>query len=196
MIDDPRFLTRMNIPRLYWGCTFDKVPGFCDYLELVQSYALKIDSHIAEGRGLLLHGPYSSGKSAMATLLLRSLPPGVWGLFVMAEKMAGYVINNERFSVEESFQERMRSVDLLVIDEVVLHDTDTYRDHVVEEFVRDRIRDKKATILTTNLAPSDFQSEYPALGEALIEAVVPVKIDGHNFRKDRANELLREVSPG
>lgn len=113
----------------------------------------------------------------------------------MAEHVAGYVIEKTRFDEDETYEERMGTADLLVIDEVVLHDTDTFRDHVIETVFRNRVREQKSTIVTTNLSPEEFQKQYPALGEVMVEAVVPVNVRGFNFRKGKAAKLLREVTP-
>jgi len=193
MITDERKLERMCVPRLFWKASMDQIPDKCGHKKIVAQFIEDLEEHVDAGYGLLLYGENSQGKSALATLIMRHLRMGRWGLFVVGESIPGYVIDKKRFDGDQSFVERMQAVDLLVIDELILHDNDTFRDTILESVLRERLLDKKSTIVTTNLLPDTIATEYTSLGQVMLEAVLPVAVAGHNFRRDKAAELMRTI---
>jgi DNA replication protein DnaC len=87
------------------------------------------------------------------------------------------------FDDEMNLYERALSVPILVLDELKLRTEAKGVEQYCEMLIRRRIDDKKCTIITTNHAPSVIKEKYPALYAPLMESVLPVKIEGHDFRK-------------
>ena len=193
LIEDERKLDRMGIPPVFRAASFAKIPDDCPHKEVVLKFAGDIEDHVRKGYGLLMYGENSRGKTALSTMLLRCLPKGMWGLFVVSEKIPKYIIERTEFDPYEKYIDRMRSVDLLVLDEIVIHNTDTFRDTCIESVLRDRVMDQKSTIITTNWTPDRLRKEYSSMYEVLREAVLPVQVEGHNFRSERAGKMMGDI---
>ena len=76
-----------------------------------------------------------------------------------------------------------------MIDELIIREEVRYTEEALEFLVRSRVDDKLCTIITTNHAPAYIEKKFPALLSALKEAVLPIKVTGHNFRDKIAEEL-------
>lgn len=189
------YLRRMNVPALYWGVELEKVKK--PQAITVSKYISNFVAYRKKGWGLLLWGQYGSGKSACAAVILKEAVIGnkMTGLWVFADQIPAYVIDRTRFDAQELWLERMISVDLLVIDELILHRKDTFMDTAIEMVFRRRLTAQKPTIITSNISPKQFEDNYPAMHSALTEAIFPVKFEG-SFRVDAAAEMAKEFKNG
>jgi len=176
-------LDRMLIPKLHQGCNLAAIPDTCAHKAHILKYIEDIETNLHEGVGLLLFGEYSSGKSALGSILLKAAATyGKIGLWVSAAEIPGFYINNTRFDADYTVIERAITAPLLVVDEIILFGDK--RDWHFERLIRERIGAKRATVCTTNLSPKKFKTQYPALAAVLTEAVLPIQIAGHDFRAD------------
>jgi ATPase subunit of ABC transporter with duplicated ATPase domains len=64
-----KILERARIPRRYWTATLDFLPPNEAKQKLV-AYMEELDKKLNDGRGLFLHGPFGTGKTAAASLVL------------------------------------------------------------------------------------------------------------------------------
>jgi len=175
------------MPKLHWEASIDKIPDL-PYKLTVLKYLGSIKERMVEGQGLLLHGPYSSGKSAIAAICLKTallLQFPKIGLWIKAKALPDYIINKTRFDDAFTMYSRAKSVPLLVIDEIQLRKNLGYTENMAEDLIRERIDKQLATIITTNHSLSTIRDEYPALYEILQEGVLPLKIEGCNFRQEK-----------
>ena len=178
-------LVRMRIPKTHWGASFDKIPNTCTHRTIVKRYLNNIYQHIQGATGLLLFGEYSGGKSAIASICLqKAAEAGVIGYWISAADLPRYQIEGEMFDEELNCYERARTVQLLIIDEYFMRREMKWTEDAVDALVRARIDEVRCTIITTNHAPSQIEESRPALAAALREAAYPVKVTGHDFRKD------------
>jgi len=185
MRKEKTYLQRMEIPELYWECSYDIIPKTCCHMEHVTAYRNKIEEAVEDGVGLYLWGDRSTGKTALSTLLLRDLIPlKKFGLFVMGSDIPDMIFDKKLFDLNTTYYSRLLSVDLLVIDEVIFTGKDSQREMIVETVIRKRGYDRKATILTSNISTKDMKLESPNLFELVQESILPVKCIGHNFRSD------------
>jgi len=157
----------------------------CKHRGTIRRYLDDIEAHILTPAGLLLFGEYSTGKSAIASLCLKEAARcGIVGYWISAGDLPRYQINGEPFDEEVSCYIRACSVPLLVIDEYFMRAEMKWTEDAVDALVRHRVDDRLCTIITTNHAPPQIQKARPALAAALLEAVYPVKVSGHDFRKE------------
>ncbi len=181
-------LRRMEVPKLHYHVSLTNIPDTCPQKEQILHYLKNIKNYLSEGFGLLFFGDYSTGKSAAACMILKAgAILGKSGLFMMCSAIPDLVYNNRLFDENESYYNRLKSVDILVIDELLFFKDQ--RDFLIEQLIRERRNALKTTIITTNLSKNDIKSVYPALYQVLIETVMPVKFAGHNFREDRRKEI-------
>jgi len=91
-------------------------------------------------------------------------------------------------------RDRALEVPLLVVDEVILRGKDQFRETVVEDLIRERTNRMAATVVTTNLSPTKISDVYPALAAVMKEAMLPVKVSGHDFRADLGADLEKDMT--
>lgn len=184
MVNYDLFIQRAHIPLLFKDASLDKLPDY-PYREEILKYAEDMPAHVCNGKGLLLWGHYSSGKTYTSIALLkRGVENQLHGLFVMANELSKMVVDQRRFDQKYTWEERMLSVPLLVVDEVVPKRKRQYVDEFLEFLVRKRRYEQKATILTTNKSPDEIASISGGLAAILTEACTAIEVAGYDFRKD------------
>jgi DNA replication protein DnaC len=174
----------MHLPEQHWDCTLDQVSPDLSYVPTIQTYIDNIGENLDKGRGLLLFGPHSSGKSALAAIALKAalVKTKHLGLWIRGSHVAGHKIEEDLYDADTTMYERCLEVELLVMDELILRGT-SKAENFVEELIRERVDTCGAMIITTNLTPKQVKDTHPGIAEVLLEAVEPVKIEGTNFRK-------------
>lgn len=189
-------MEHMRVPKRYWRCKLSKIPDECQHKGVIQRYIINMAENLSEGIGFLFYGDYDTGKTGSAVILLKAAcAKGYSGLYTAARDIPSYFSYRKEhwFSDGISMKARILDVDFLVIDELILHEGDTWRDTVIEEIIRDRAGKNLVNILTTNLAPvgtgTSVKANYPALHAILQECAVVVKVHGHNFRTEIKEKL-------
>ena len=178
------YLNRMRIPKTHWSASFSKIPSGCIHRDVIRRYLDSIEGHVKECTGLLLFGEYSSGKSAIASLCLaEAARHNIIGYWISAADLPRYQIEGEMFDEELTCYQRSKLVPLLVIDEYFMRKDMKWTEDAVDALVRSRIDDQRCTIITTNHTPTQIEESRPALAAALRQAAYPVKVAGHDFRK-------------
>ena len=66
-------LLRSGVPKRYLKARFSKIPETVRYGDSVKSYIKSLPGHLSSGLGLILTGPYGTGKTAASVLVLREL---------------------------------------------------------------------------------------------------------------------------
>ena len=183
-------LIRMRIPPVHWTCTIEKIPRKCPHKEAIEKHLDNSVFNLQNAKGLLLFGMYSAGKSGLASICLKyyAIKHRKIGLWVTHSDIPGYYIDKVMYDEDQRYVDRMESVPVLVIDEFQLRPDPGYVEWVVENTVRRRIENRLVTIITTNHTPSQLLERYPALSAPLEECLLPIKIQGHNFRKALAEK--------
>ena len=186
MISSEQF-ERMGLPKEFWTARLADIP------EPQKSAVAKfmVNRHfLSDGVGLLLTGGLGLGKSCAAAVALQSVALRVLrGLFVRADDVAGYIINQTHFDDAESYEARMERVDLLVLDELKLKKEDSFRDSAIERIVRRRLENNKSLIITTNLTPKQIQDAFPPLADLIRAFLYTVSFTGVSMRKAMATNL-------
>lgn len=185
-------LIYMGIGSRYWDA---KRSSFSPrQLKLMSSYLKTLDKSIYEGNGLFLCGENSSGKTYIASTLCKT----VWGLYRVASYLitapnlyGAWIKDSEAHpGSDETICQRVAKVRFLVIDDAGRE----YRTHSgfsetqFGALLRDRSRERKTTVITTNLMPKEFADIYgKAAGELAKECfdVVHLSEGGLRERKVR-----------
>lgn len=189
-------LQRMMIPELYYNCRLSQIPDeLCPHKKVIRKYIDNIEMNLVKGRGLLLYGEYSQGKSGLGSILLKAAAAHCQiGLWIRSDNIPGYVIDGTMFDKDFTMYERALEVPLLVIDELIIGETSRKADVYVEGLIRQRVNERQATIVTTNIAPKDLEKRFPALTAVMKEALFPVRVFGYDFRSKIAGEITHELS--
>ncbi len=158
----------------------------------LQSYLAKLPTFLKQGKGLMIHGPASRGKSALAAVCLKyAACLGVIGYWLRAVDLVEAKINNVMFDSSESVIGRCLSVPMLVLDDVWFrHGEDKFTGYYTDEVVRQR-RDKKlVTIITTNHTMEELKAAHSSFYEIWKECGWALKVDEYDFRGDKDKLLV------
>jgi DNA replication protein DnaC len=175
---------------MYWPATIAKIPDKCHHKGTVEKWCDDVAKNIEIPVGLLLMGDYSQGKSAIGSICLKAAASeGIVGFWVSARSLTEYKIEKTRFDDFQTVWERACSAPLVVLDEVQIREEAKYGEQTLEDLIRYRVENGLGLILTTNHGKDELIRRAPSLMAVLREAVVPIVVAGHDFRKERAKEL-------
>jgi DNA replication protein DnaC len=188
-------LKLMNIGKRFWGATRRGLTE--SQLIAVGKYLENLEEHIRRGVGMFLWGDNSVGKSYVGAVLCKA----VWGLHrvpsfcaTAAELKDAWIDDRPLFlESRETFCGRSSQVRFLVIDDLGReHRSSTgFAENKFGALLRQRSRDKKTTVVTTNLDPEAYKSIYgKAAYELVRECMVIQEMKGSNLRAVIANRNL------
>lgn len=169
-----------NVPARKSGATLAQVPGTPVYLTSIRTYLAGLREHILEGRGLLLWGPYRSGKSSLAACVLREVYrhrcPAFWiEAFELVDVYRAEGIDDER-------RDEFRDCPFVVVDDIGTEGSQEWRKEVLSHALRFRLERAGATIVTTNMTLEELQRHYGAKCMALWqECLTPLHVEGVNW---------------
>lgn len=178
-----------NIPQRHWGASLDVIPDGTEYKAIIARYFTDLESMIREGVGLLLWGPYRSGKTAIACLLAREvLRHCVSVYFTEAFFLVTGMIGENKAATSL----KMLRSGLLIIDDLGMEHGKEFTHATVDLVLRHRAERQRATIITTNLEPGGLEQEYGDKFMSISKTgLYPVKIDGKNWGEDEERAIRR-----
>lgn len=197
-------LERTRIPRRFWNTKYEQVPqSVHGYLG---KYLRAVDEMLDAGEGLLLWGPNGVGKTSIATLIgFEVARRGGTTYFATAESLRLASIERTMFDDETTVMERAQEVELLIIDDLGKeHRSESaYAERLIENLLRVRLAQKRATIITTNLPlVGDASKRIAGLNtvystsmlEVLRECVLPLDVEGVNQRIEAQAHLQERLA--
>jgi len=167
----------------------------------VKNYLLErnIDWHMEQGTGLYLYGPRGTGKSLMASLLLRrTLSLGYSGHWAAFPDLRAAKTNDWKDSERtEWFNTKIRSTTVLVIDDPGQESkSDKSLDFsrtILDEVIRYRMSASLPTIITSNQTPDNFRLLYGGNVDSLIqERMTPLHVPGTDYRPNMIPDSVQE----
>jgi len=159
--------------------------------------------HYLRGDGLFVWGPLGVGKTALAAVLLMELRRrGHSGLFVDTAELVERLMARDNFDLDTSWAERVREVDVLVLDDLGTehHDAAGMIERRLETIIRGRLQRKKPTIATCNTAPlrlgphKDGGTNKAGLyrqkfASVVRESLYPLEVSGPSRRDENAKAM-------
>ena len=147
---------------------------------------------IAKGENIVFMGPTGVGKTGLASsLLLKALQNGYRGLFIRAQDLFEDMFSSLADHSSRKLVNRLARMELLVCDELGYLNLRPEQSNVFFRLMEERYNQRRPTILTTNLAFSEWTG---LLGNvALVEALLSrlrhrchtVTIEGPSLREPR-----------
>lgn len=159
--------------------------------------------HMDQGTGLYLYGPRGTGKSLLASLLLRrTLSLGYSGHWAAFSDLRAAKTNDWKDSDHtEWFNTKVRSTTVLVIDDPGQENKSAksldFSRTVLDEIIRYRMSASLPTIITSNQTPDDFRLLYGGNVDSLIqERMIPLYVPGIDYRPNMIPDGVAEKKLG
>ena len=191
-------LERMRIPSRYWKSTFERLSddgGDESLRSLIAKYIANMSEMLRVGGGFIFFGENGTGKTCASVVLGKEFRRrGNTVLYMEAADLKRMVIEKEYFDESETFWDRARNVDVLVVDDFGkgIMDGTGFGASLFDELIRSRNARKRVTIITANIDPEDWIDELGlkiSTMKTLEECVIPVKITGANQREGSGLKL-------
>lgn len=187
-------MKRANVPSRFWNVKLSEIPEHLEYRDKVRKYLEKMDEMLENGIGLFLYSDENStGKTSIAVLALKqALRLRRTAYFEESGRLKAALIRAEEFEENTPIERRIRTVDLLVLDDVgkEYRTESGFAENTIESVLRDRSQSMRLTIMTSNLKPNKIEQVYSAdLAALLRETMIPLRISGYDWRALKAEEL-------
>lgn len=182
-------LDLMNVPKAAHTATWRKHDRSWGYTDNLLKYVGGLDNHLKSGLGIYIHGPYGSGKSTIASMILReAMFRRKFGYFLRASEWAGICINSP-FHADTNIllEDRIRDCPALVIDDLKIRAETKFIESNLEDLIRYRTDKRLLTIVTSNISPYDLASMMPSMAAVLPERYKYLSVDAFNFRTGKKN---------
>lgn len=166
---DKKALQASGIYARYRNTTFETIEaqGVPDEIRLqfdvVKQYADDLAKHLRDGTGLLLRGPVGTLKTSLAVAVLqRCIQLDRHAMFLTMPSLLDSIFSAKAVSSEDwrLFEDRLRRVPLLVLDDLGAEWTGGYIMTKVDAIFSERYNRQRSTIVTTNLGGTELQNRY------------------------------------
>lgn len=169
-----------NVPESKWGASLDSLPDILmvrSYKTRIQDYLSDLKGNIERGRGLMLHGPYRSGKSSIGAIICGE---------VLARRCSAYWL--EAFDLVDGWRwkdercDGFRTAHMVVLDDMGMEAQSGGVDWpraLIRESLKFRLERLMPVIVTTNMRPDEIAKVYGGKLMALFdEFMLPVQVSG------------------
>ncbi|MFA4971792.1 MAG: ATP-binding protein [bacterium] len=185
-------LLNAGVPLDYRGSTFEAWDHTVDRetesaMEQVRAFA--VDRKYREGSGLVLYGPYGTGKTRCAVSVLRRAAAD--GLSIWYQAMAELVGQFTDRDKGRKYAEDLLSRGVVLFDDFdKLASDNAWVQEQIYRVVSRLIADKKSVLITTNLTSiEDFARQFGgAVVSRLVGACQFIRFDGGDYRLRQAKE--------
>tara|TARA_R110000824_G_scaffold105420_4_gene249507 strand:- start:67 stop:705 length:639 start_codon:yes stop_codon:yes gene_type:complete len=183
-----RILRKFGVPPRFLRCRFEKIPPEgAEYKKLLENYVEKLAVNDKYGNGLIMVGPFGSGKTGAAAAVLYEATRR-WGKcrFVSARDL-GRIANDYSLEKQRHWKD-LRRYQFVVIDEVGCEEKnkDTRESQLIkqatEDLVRHRYDNELPTILTTNMQVPGLMGRYECLASLFMDSYQFVPVIGVDWR--------------
>ncbi len=184
------------IDKRYENCSFETITVTDDnrkQVRICKRYAVKFEELYKSNQGLLLYGDVGTGKTVLACCIANYLMEHLHSVY--STSFVEILRHSQGFNhdeKEEIIQRRMRTAELVILDDLGAERGTDYGLEVVYNIIDGRYRSGKPMIVTTNLSLIQMQNpddvRYARIYQRVLHVCYPVMFAGKSFRlKEAAN---------
>lgn len=183
-----RIMVVIGVPKRYRDCRLVEIPKGADYLAGLNIFVETLVERDKRGDGLILFGPYGTGKTGGAvSVLYEAIKRGCRCRFVSARDLG-------RISFDFDSEQRQRWADLrryqlVVIDEVATEKGSETTSHeqtktarATSDLIRHRYDNELMTIVTTNAGIRELLVHYPDISSLIRHSYRTLLVNGVDWR--------------
>ncbi len=163
----------------------DQVPNVA--IAMANDYLENADYYIGQGVGLHFHGDRGTGKTLLATVLLKQmLNEGVDGHFIAFDQMVRmYMSSWKDEKKREWFEAMVRNSPLLVVDDIGKEYKGLVKvsSTMIDNVFRTRVNNALPTIITTNLTLDELRESYGSSLETIAGQARYASFTGKSYRE-------------
>lgn len=197
-----RFLLNAGVDKAYqqlcWG---DMQWANPDAVEVIHHYLATAESYVSNGFGIVMYGSQGTGKTALATLLLkRLLGDGYDGYFTTFNAMIDIFTSGWHDRDDKAwFHRRIKNAGVLVLDDPgkEMKGRAALPESLLDEVIRSRVSGLRPTIITTNDDMQAFGVRYGKYVMSLLqERAMTFAFNGQDARVASRQRMHDEVDQG
>lgn len=195
------FYLAANIGELYQRLSWDDYQADQKLKEFAIRYLKGRDQLMRAGIGMLIAGPFGTGKTMISALVAKELVKlGVDVYFTTFPEMVdqftkGWGDNTER----QRFERKIVESQMLVLDDVgkEFRTKTNLAESTFDHILRQRVIGLRPTILTTNMKTNELSEGYGgAILSLLEERSVQIWVEGADWRKHARLRAVEEAHKG
>jgi DNA replication protein DnaC len=189
---------KINYQRLGWPNLKNKDN---DAVQAATRYMLKASDMVSTGFGLIFWGLHGTGKTLLATLMLKQLLGSGYDGYSTTFNDAIDMFQAGWRDPEEKrwYYSRVKNAGVLLIDDLARESKNRIEQSTttVDEILRSRVADARPTILTTNANPDQFGERYNSgIVSLLHECSAAYAVPGDDYRAQHRKHLEQIVDLG
>jgi len=191
-----------NIPVRYINCTvdnFEAIGGDSNNIKIRQcvgAFVNNLKVHLEAGNGYIFMGDNNSGKTHLAVaILMAALEAGYSAYFTMLTSYINIVTRSwtTRDPEDIYLRDQIREAKVVCLDDIdkLAIENISFKEEILDEFLRYRVNNCLSTILTTNI--SDTGGLFKLLGGSIVNLLKRCNVEIY-FKGSYDVEAKRSVS--
>lgn len=185
-----------GIGKPYQCLSWDDVDSELDpQLQPIYKFLSDPERYLSRGIGVYLWGPPGTGKTMIATLILKDLiRKGYTGFSATMAAMVEYFTAGWGGNTDEKewFTDKFLSSQILVLDE--LRRDNRLAESTFDHILRTRVHEGRPTIITTNLTPGELENGYgSSVLSLIVQQSIEVNLNRQNYRGAAHDRVMQEI---
>ena len=167
----------------------------------IHLYVANYHNAISEGTGMLFTGTNGTGKTMLATLLIKELIKK--GFTAFAASFSDTIDRRtESFGDDASsrfFDTKFLHSQALLIDDLgqEMHTSSDLARSTLDKVIRSRVKNNRPTLLTTNLGHRELSQRYgTAIASLLQHKFIPIELVDVDFRPQSREAMMSRLTSG
>lgn len=167
--------------------------------EELATYLRRHEDYVSRGIGLLFTGLKGTGKSLLATLVLKELIHLGYSCFstTYADTVEAFTATWNNDEEKRWFARKFMRSDILLLDDIGKEWSTRLSQSTFDMILRSRVQDARPTIITTNLTIPELESGYGAAVLSLLsECSIVLQFSGEDWRPQAYRRSTDEMTRG